>query len=394
MTPNNPTPPRVTSVDALRGFVMLLMVAECLQLPKVAQQYPDEPVWQAVRFHTTHVEWIGCSLHDLIQPTFSFLVGAAAVFSLANRKARGESFWKSLLHAVFRAAFLVAWGVIMRSFGTGRTNFTFEDTLSQIGLGYVPLFLLAHLQPRWWLVALGVVLVGYWAAFALYPLPPEGFDYAAVSAADPQFHHDGIAAHWNKNSNAAWAFDTWFLNLFPREKTFTHNGGGYATLSFIPTLATMILGLFAGDWLRTSGRGGATLILGVIGVCGIGAGVLMAELGVCPIVKRIWTPSWVLFSGGWCYLLLAGFHALSDGIGYRGWTYPLRVIGANSILIYTLADSPLPAFVWTQLEKHLPAGAYSVFGDAWKSVVRGAVWMVLAWLLLWWLYRKRLFVRV
>jgi heparan-alpha-glucosaminide N-acetyltransferase len=377
MTPNNPTPQRVTSVDALRGFVMLLMVAECLNLPKVAEQYPDEPVWQKVKFHTTHVGWEGCSLHDLIQPTFSFLVGAAAVFSLASRQARGEPFWKSLLHAVLRAAFLVAWGVVMRSFGTGRTNFTFEDTLSQIGLGYVPLFLIARAPSRWWWMFLAGILLCYWWAFAL-----DGW-------------FDGnYASGWAKNGNPAANFDRWFLNLFPRETAFSSNRGGYATLSFIPTLATMILGLFAGDWLRTAGRGGAVLVLGVAGVCGIGAGVLLDELGVCPIVKRIWTPSWVLFSGGWCFLLLAAFHALSDGIGYRGWTYPLRVIGANSILIYTLADSPLPAFVWTQAEKHLPAGAYSAFGDGWKPVVRGAVWMLLAWLLLWWLYRKRVFVRV
>jgi len=377
MTPNNPTRPRVTSVDALRGFVMLLMVAECVGLPKVAQQFPDNPVWQAVRFHTTHVEWVGCSLHDLIQPTFSFLVGAAAVFSLANRKERGEPFWKSLLHAIFRAAFLVAWGVIMRSFGTTRTNFTFEDTLSQIGLGYVPLFLIAHLKPKWWWVWLGGILLLYWWAFALNGW--LGGDYASG---------------WAKNDNPASYFDYWFLNLFPREKPFTHNGGGYATLSFIPTLGTMILGLIAGEWLRTQSRWGTAFILGVVGVCGIGAGVLLGELGVCPIVKRIWTPNWVLFSGGWCFLLLALFHTLSDGIGYRGWTYPLRVIGANSILIYTLADSPVPAFVWTQVEKHLPAGTYTVFGDGWKSVLRGSVWMVLAWLLLWWLYLKRVFVRV
>ena len=104
MPPDNPTPPRVTSIDALRGLVMLLMLAECLGLPKVAKAFPDNPVWQTVRFHTSHVEWEGCSLHDLIQPTFSFLVGAALVFSLAKRRSRGESFWRSLLHAVLRAA--------------------------------------------------------------------------------------------------------------------------------------------------------------------------------------------------------------------------------------------------------------------------------------------------
>jgi predicted acyltransferase len=387
---------------------MLLMVAECLELPKVARQFPDDPIWQQIQFHTTHVEWVGCSLHDLIQPAFSFLVGAAMVFSLARRQVSGEPFWKSLLHAGWRAAFLVAWGVVMRSFHTPRTNFTFEDTLSQIGLGYLPLFLIAQLRPRWWWVALVVLLVGYWGAFALYPLPPEGFDYAAVKAADPQYQHDGLAAHWNKNSNAAWAFDTWFLNLFPRWKAgtvdgrsvlvpnpFTHNAGGYSTLSFIPTLGTMLLGLIAGGWLKAGGRWKPVLWCGVAGAVGLAAGRLLGDLGICPVVKRIWTPSWVLFSGGWCFLLLAGFHALSDGIGYRGWTYPLRVIGANSILIYTLADSPVSSFVPDQVFKHLPGGWLAAWSkEYWWPLVRGGVWMGLAWLLLWWLYRKRVFVRV
>ena len=88
-------------------------------------------------------------------------------------------------------------------------------------------------------------------AFALYPLPGECFAYCAVGvSADWPHLMTGFSAHWNKNSNLAWAFDAWFLNLFPSIRPFTHNGGGYATLSFIPTLATMILGLLAGSVLR------------------------------------------------------------------------------------------------------------------------------------------------
>ncbi len=95
-----------------------------------------------------------------------------------------------------------------------------------------------------------MILIGYWLAFAAFPLPAEGFDYAAVNAltAEEALPLDRYAAHWNKNSNFAWWFDTWFLNLFPRESTFQFNRGGYSTLSFIPTLATMLLGLVAGRW--------------------------------------------------------------------------------------------------------------------------------------------------
>ena len=92
-----------------------------------------------------------------------------------------------------------------------------------------------------------VLLVAFWAAFVAYPLPPAGFDYARVGVpADWPHLYTGFLAHFNKNANLSWAFDVWFLNLFPRVKPFVENSGGYLTLSFIPTLGTMLLGLAAG----------------------------------------------------------------------------------------------------------------------------------------------------
>src|SRR5262245_52004744 len=252
---------RLGSIDAYRGFVMFLMMAEVLRLPAVrdavrktaeAANVPENPIWKFLAHHQSHVPWAGCSLHDLIQPSFSFLVGVSLPFSLARRVAKGQSYVGMIVHAVFRAVVLVLLGVFLRSMGKPQTNWTFEDTLSQIGFGYVPLFLLGFTKQRWQWVALVAILVGYWGAFALYT-PPSDFDYAKVGVpSDWQHHYTGLAAHWNKNSNLAWAFDTWFLNLFPRAKPFEFNSGGYATLSFIPTLATMILGLIAGGWLHQS----------------------------------------------------------------------------------------------------------------------------------------------
>src|SRR5262249_47826652 len=147
------------------------------------------------------------------------------------------------LHAVWRAFVLVALGIFLRSLRSTQTYYTFEDTLTQIGLGYVFLFLLGFRSVTEQWLALVLILVGYWGAFALYPLPGSDFDWQAVDVPAGWPHHPaGFAAHWDKNSNLAWAFDTWFLNLFPRQETFVANRGGYATLSFIPTLGTMILG--------------------------------------------------------------------------------------------------------------------------------------------------------
>ena len=145
----------------------------------------------------------------------------ALPFSIASRLGRGQQRGWMIAHAVWRAFLLVFLGVFLRSIGKPQTYFTFEDTLSQIGLGYVPLFLLGFTKPKWQWLALAVILVGYWAAFALYPAAGAGLRLREGRRADPNLGlttgrtFTGFAAHWNINSNLAWAFDRWFLNLFP-----------------------------------------------------------------------------------------------------------------------------------------------------------------------------------
>ena len=207
-------------------------------------------------------------------------------------------------------------------------------------------------------------------------------------------HLTGFAAHWDKNSNLAWAFDTWFLNLFPRSKPFTANGGGYATLSFIPTLGTMILGLLAGGVLRRPGSGWAKVLWFVVaGAIGLAAGWGLGELGVCPVVKRIWTPSWVLFSGGWCFLFLAGFYAIIDLLGVRFWAFPLRVIGMNSIAAYCMAGL-FEGFFQKNLYTHLGHEPFQVLGEPYEPLLHGAAVLLILWLILFWMYRRKIFLRI
>jgi heparan-alpha-glucosaminide N-acetyltransferase len=388
-------PGRLASVDVYRGFVMLLLLAESLRSCEVADALPGSLFWAFFCHHQSHVPWVGASLHDLIQPSFSFLVGVALAFSAASRRAAGQSRPRLLLHAAWRAAVLVFLGIWLRSVGRAQTYFTFEDTLTQIGLGYVFLVLLA-LRPRrdqW--MALALVLAGYGAAFALFPCPAAEFDYAAVGVpADWPHHLSGFAAHWNKNSNLAWAFDVWFLNLFPREQPFRFNGGGYATLSFIPTLGTMILGLLAGGILRRDTPPAARVRwLTVAGLAGVGSGWLLGALGLCPVVKRIWTPSFTLWSGGVCFLILAGAYYVVDVLGHRRWAFPLVVIGMNSIAAYCLYELTA-RFIAASLRTHLGEGTFRVAGDPYLPFVQGLAVVLVMWLILYWMYRRRIFLRI
>ena len=231
-------------------------MAEVLRFGQVAEALPESTFWAFLDFQQSHVSWEGCSLHDLIQPSFSFLVGVALPYSIASRAGRKQSRKMMWFHTFRRSLILIFLGIFLRSMHKEQTNFTFEDTLTQIGLGYPFLFAIGFRSERIQWTALISILVGYWIFFAAYPLPGPYFDWSETGINAAWEHNlTGFAAHWNKNTNAAWAFDRWFLNLFPRELPFRFNGGGYSTLSFIPTLATMILGLIAGKWLKNNSSG-------------------------------------------------------------------------------------------------------------------------------------------
>jgi predicted acyltransferase len=394
-TPRLPFVQRLASVDAYRGFVMFLMMAEVLHFAGVARTHKDSPVWTFLAHHQEHVEWVGCSLHDMIQPSFSFLVGVALPFSILSRRARGQSPLRMSVHAFWRAFLLVALGIFLRSTNSSQTNFTFEDTLTQIGLGYGFLFLLGFRPVRDQWIALGLILVGYWAAFALYA-PGTGYESSAYGVPKGWPHlASGFAAHWNKNANPAWAFDRWFLNLFPRQKPFEFNGGGYATLSFIPTLGTMILGLIAGGVLRQEKDSASKKVwtLIAIGVPILVLGWGLGELGVCPVVKRIWTPSWVLFSGGICFLMLAAFYTVVDLGGLRPLFFPLIVIGMNSIAAYCMSGL-IKGFIQKSLTTHLGRGVFDTLGHDFAPTLLGASVLLVLWLILFWMYRRRIFLRI
>lgn len=397
---NNPAAslaaPRVASVDVYRGFVMLLMMGEVLSLQSVAAALPDSSFWQIVGFNQSHVEWTWLSLHDMIQPSFTFLVGVALPYSIASRHSKGDSNGKIIAHTIKRSLILIFLGIFLRSMWSEQTNFTFEDTLTQIGLGYTFLVLLSFCSQRMQIIGLVVILVGYWLAFALYPLPDANFDYAAAGVV-PNWEHNlnGFAAHWNKNTNLAWKFDQWFLNLFPREKPFLYNGGGYSTLSFIPTLGTMILGLFAGKALKDNTPQAAKLNFFIkAGIALVVLAVLLHVAGINPIVKRIWTPAWTLFSGGICFLFLAFFYWVVDVLQKRKWSYFLMVIGCNSIAAYCMADGGLRDLISKSLHIHLGQQYDHIFGAPYASVVNGILVLFILWLILNWMYKRRIFIKI
>lgn len=387
-------PPRNIALDAYRGFVMVLMMAEVLRLSEVGRAFAGNWFWGLLAFNQSHVEWAGCSLHDLIQPSFSFLVGAALPYSIASRMAKGGTLGRMFAHALWRSFLLAALGIFLRSMHSPITNFTFEDTLTQIGLGYPILFLLGFCRPRWQWISLAVILVGYWLAWALYPVPGPNFDWQSVGVPLNWPHNfTGFAAHWNKNANLGNAFDQWFLNIFPRVKPFVYNGGGYLTLSFIPTLGTMILGLVAGRWLKGCAPRIPVKQFLLAGLIGITAGAFFHFTGICPVVKRIWTPAWTIFSGGACFLLTAFFAWTLDVKGYRKWAFPLVVVGMNSIAAYMIAHLCEDFFI-SSFRIHLGPDIFTFLGVRLQPLVQGMAVLAAYWYILYWMYKRKLFLKI
>lgn len=391
--------PRLVSLDAYRGFIMLAMASAGFRIAEVARnpEFSKSRVWQFLGYQTDHVAWTGCSFWDLIQPSFMFMVGVAMAYSYAARAARGESYAWMLGHAIYRSLVLVALGVFLTSNWSARTNFVFPNVLCQIGLGYTFLFLLWNRPVLVQLAAAALVLVADWGLFYAYPTPPADFDYAAVGVPEDWPHLTGMAAHWDKNTNVAAAADRVFLNWFPREKKFEFNEGGYTTLNFLPSLATMIFGLVAGGLMRTAWRPvGKFTVLLVWGGASLAAGWLLDHYGICPSVKRIWTPSWALFSTGWTLWMLAGFYLVVDMAGFRRAAWPLVVVGMNSIAVYCMSQL-LGGWTGDTLKRHLGAGVFNLYGlvdPVYAPIVRMALVLLTFWLICVWLWRQRIFIRI
>lgn len=403
-----PVSERLWSMDAYRGLAMLLMSSEGLGLMHAAGYFPESHWWQALAFHTDHVQWRGWCLWDLIQPSFMFLAGASTAFSYVKRQATGESYWHMFGHALVRSIVLILLGIFLRSMGQSQTYFTFEDVLTQIGLGYMGLFLLWN-RSIWdqALVAI-LLLLGYFAAVEAHPTRPPGFDRTSVGVSPEWQAEHGLPpelAHWEKNTNLAADADVWFLNLFPRKERFVYNGGGYQTLNFVPSLATMILGLIAGSILRRwQNQADKLVALTVLGFALLSLGIYLDAADICPLVKRIWTPTWAVWSAGVAMLTLALFYLLVDIVGLRRLAWPMVVVGSNSIVVYVLAWIAYPFFkqnLATHFGTRWMAEVANLLGqgdpravEALVPVISEASVLFCFWLICVWLWKQRTFIKI
>jgi predicted acyltransferase len=368
--PATEPPARLMSIDALRGFDMFWIIGG----GDVARALGTWWGTRASRHFAEqfeHVEWEGFRFYDLIFPLFLFLVGVVLPFSLSKYQAPDQSKIAALSRIARRAILLFVLGLVYNNV----LQFHFESqryagVLQRIAICYaIAAVILLLTRVRTQAILLIAILLGYWAIMTYVPSP------------------ESRAGDFTKKTNLAGYLDRHYLpgKIYQSYYGFGDNEG---LLSTIPAVATALLGVLAGQWLISS-RGrwikACGLVLGGLACLAIGT------LGSrhFPIIKILWTSTYVLVAGGWSLLLLALFYTIIDVINLRSWAYFFVVIGVNAITIY-VASRIIP---FPEISRFLLGGAARLSGSFGPALLAIGT-LMLEWLLLLHLCRKRIFLRV
>ena len=362
---------RLMSLDAFRGLTIAGMIL-----------VNNPGSWAHVYPPLAHAEWHGWTPTDLIFPFFLFIVGVALPFSFAKRLARGDSRRDLFLHVLRRSAILLALGLFLGGFPRfDLSTIRIMGVLQRIGVVYLfaaSAYLFLKVRGRWVLTA--TLLLGYWALMTLVPVPGYG------------------AGVLTQDGNLAAYVDRLFLDGHMWRETWDPEG----LLSTLPAIGTTLLGIFAGEWLRSERAGGRkTSGLLIAGVVGVAAG--LAWDVVFPINKGIWTSSYVVFTAGAALLLLGLLYWMIDVRLWRSWSKPMVVYGMNAIAVFVASGLVARIMgLWRVGGGEgvpLKTWVYEHVFASWAGPLNGslafAVSYVMLWLgLIWILYLRRIFIKI
>lgn len=371
----SPTGGRLLSLDALRGFDMFCLLGGQQILAAVAAGAAPDSWLGLLRRQFTHVEWAGFRFYDFIFPLFLFMIGMAIPYSIEGRRGRGDTDGRIFRHALIRFAGMVFFGWWVHgnllSWDWRKMQLSYS-VLMMLGFGYViAVALVLWTSRRTQILATVGILVGYWALQMFVPVPGH------VAG---QFVKGAILSDWLYDHSVGLLGKPWSSPY----------GRGFL-LSLFPHAATAMLGVFAADVIRApqSDRGRLRQLL-LLGAGGLVAGWVWSLH--FPIVKNRWTSTYVLWAGGWSFLLVALFYWVIDVKRIRGWATLIIVIGSNSLLAYLLASVFVAPF--RSLSTVLFGGLKPLLGDYPWGIVSAVTTFGFAWALLAYLHRRRIFLRL
>jgi len=364
---------RLLSLDALRGFDMLWISGGSYLIIALAA-LTGWPVMNWAAEQMDHVPWEGFRFFDMIFPLFLFIAGVSMPFSIVKRKQRGESMKKIYMHLLKRLVILILLGLLYN--GILQMDYEkprYASVLARIGLAwFFAAIIVLNTSTRGQVIWFLGILLSYWAVMKLIPVP--GFGAGVLTP----------------EGNLAAFIDQ---KLLPGSMCCYTYGDNEGLLSTVPAICTALMGALTGHLLisangKLNGLKKAMIILA--------AGIISLLLGKLwnlsfPIIKNLWTSSFVLYAGGWSLILLSVFYVVIDVWGFRNWAFPFVVIGLNSITIYILNSGIID---FALMGRYFFGGIAGQFSELAKPVILSAGAVLCMWTFLYVLYRYKIFLKV
>lgn len=399
---DSPAPSRLVSLDALRGFDMIWILGGD-SLAYALNKTGSVGITKFLGEQLEHVEWAGFRFYDLIFPLFVFIVGVSLVLSLSRiiqEHGRGEA-----LSRVFKRSALLFVVALFYSggFSTFWPDIRLLGVLNRIALCYFFASLIYCFVPVRGIIAMAAgLLVGYWALMSFVPFPdirPVDASGELISArltatnvAQLNFESTNqLRGVFEPGLNLANYVDARYLPGKKWDKTWDPEG----LLSTLPAIGTCLLGVLAGLFLKNPRVEDRKKVAGLLG-----AGAASLVLGFAwssqfPIIKKIWTSSFVLVAGGYSAILLAAFYYIIDIRKLQGWAQPFVWIGMNPITLY-LAENIVG---FRKVASRILGGDIKAFFDStitpgFGDLVLSLGEIGLAIFVAWWLYRRKIFLRL
>lgn len=357
---------RLLSLDAFRGFTMFLLIGEFTGLFSLL----NDPIFDSniigfigEQFH--HHSWNGLHFWDLVQPYFMFIVGVAIPFSERNRLKKGSSERAVFKHALIRSALLLIFGWALYCIGPGRITFRFQNVLAQLSVTYLIAFLIRN-------KSISVQLIISFVLLALTELVYRTFPVAGFN--QPFIPDQNFGAYVDM--------------LISGELS----GGHWVSFNAIPTIAHTIWGVIVGKMLLSDNSKSTILkSLIVAGIIGLSLGYALDP--ITPIIKRISTTSFVFVSGGWTLLTFAFFYWIIDVLEYKNWAKFAIIVGTNSLFIYLFAHVGGGKLIYN-IVKPFSFGLFEWTGELSANIITGIVTWYFLWYLTYWLYKRKIFIKV
>jgi heparan-alpha-glucosaminide N-acetyltransferase len=358
VTPTPSAQQRYLALDAFRGFIMFVLVSRGFGLAALAKR---NPAFTGIANQFEHMPWEWIAFWDLIQPAFMFMVGVAMPFALAKRREQGATERQLFWHVAARSFRLILMSQILISISGGKLSFQLINVLAQIGITYFLCYLIMQLEFRWQAAIAALILIGHWALFVAFPGTEGPF--------------------LSKTTNVGAVVDKF---LFGRI-----NPGYWATINFITSTVTTLFGVWTGRLLQSRRTDGEKMrIMAISAAACLAVGLMIHSWN--PIVKKICTTSFTLYSTGWILSMLLAFYWTIEVKGYRKWAFPLLVVGANSIFIYSLE---MVLYGWLNRAVGVFTYEFAWAGD-FAPVGQACAVLMVMWSLCYWLYRRKIFLKL